>query len=158
MCAYRGRAMRGQRRRAASEETQSADLFIWTSNKFLLLKLPSLWNFIMVDPENPCKGCFETHTLRTDFFVICITRWEDGRVCGFKAAQCVCHSLWEDTGLKLELFTWGHGLTQQEEHRLRLQIQVLSCTRWVGLVRAVRRLSLGLLSCATQMSCTHVVN
>lgn len=31
----------------------------------------------MVDPENPCKGCFEMHTPRTDFFVICITRWED---------------------------------------------------------------------------------
>lgn len=84
--------MRGQGRRAASEETQSADLFIWTTSKFLLLKPTNLWNFVMEDPENPCKGCFETHTLRTDFFVIYIMRWEDLE--GLQFQGCPVCLLW----------------------------------------------------------------
>lgn len=92
MCVHKRRAMRGQGRRAASEETQSAVLFIWTSSKFLLLKLPSLWNFIMVDPENPCKGYCEKHTLRTDFSVIYVMKWEDLE--GLQLQGCPVWLLW----------------------------------------------------------------
>lgn len=107
MCVHRGRALRRQGRRAASEETRSADLFIWTSSKFLLLKLPSLWNFIMVDPENPCKGYCETHTLRTDFSVIYVMRWEDLEGLQFQGCPvCLPWSL-ERHGIEARPFLLG---------------------------------------------------